>query len=200
MSIENIAVITSFLSPEMGSKVILTLDLNQQATIALNMLNQKSVNRQNIEKLESHIKSALECLVGGQSHFQKTFNLVPADLKRKLLNVLSKANAEGYKNFRKNIIIFEDLKLLNEEELKILINSVSMDMLAKALTGSDKQLAQRFIDSMPNSTRELFKQTVELKGKTFTPREIEESQDLMLQTIVDLETDTMFNLKARIRV
>ena len=200
MSVENIAVITSFLHPDLGAKVIMTLDLNQQATIAINMLNQKTVNRQNIEKLEIHIKNALECLIGGKGHFHKTFMQVPSDVKKKLLVVLGKANPDAYKSFRTNIIIFDDLKLLSNDEVKILLSDTHMESLSKALANADKQVYQRFFDNMTLDTKDMFKQTLELKGKTYSQKEIEESQEEILKLVYELESDTLFNLSERIKV
>ena len=145
MSIENIAVIASFLKPKLAARLISDLELNDQSTVALNLLDEKMVNRQGIEKLEAHIQHGLECLVGGDHAFQDTFNFVSGEIKQNLLQSLSASNPDGYAKMRKNIIMFDDLKLLEPEEIQILLSEINVNTLSISLISGSEDVKTKFI-------------------------------------------------------
>ena len=97
MNINNIAVIASFLRPKLSARLISEFKLENQSVIAIALADEKMVNRDSIEKLESHIKNGLECLMGGDHVFQSAFNYISSEIKQNVLNHLSKSNVDARK-------------------------------------------------------------------------------------------------------
>lgn len=200
MSPENISVIASYLPPYLASKVLEDLDLKTQAIISAQILNEKLVNRQFVEKLEEHVKNLMECLVGGAGTFQDVFNYVSGEVKKKMLNLLGKSNPEAYKKFRSYIIIFDDLKFLDDEEIKMVLSEANIELLSTALVSTEPNTYQKIDANLTRSAKDFIKQYIELKGKSLSKKDIEAAQDYVLNIVNRLEEDGKINLRGKIKI
>ena len=199
MNINNIAVIASFLRPKLAARLISEFKLEDQSVIAIALADEKMVNRDSIEKLESHIKNGLECLMGGDHVFQNAFNYISSEIKQNVLNHLSKSNVDGYKKVRKNIIMFEDLKFLEAEDLQILISEINMNHLSIALISASEDLKTKIISGLTGGARNMIEQFIEYRGGQYSKKAIEMAQEELLIVVNRLENDGRFQLKDKIK-
>ncbi|MGE4170406.1 MAG: FliG C-terminal domain-containing protein [Candidatus Margulisiibacteriota bacterium] len=199
MSIENVTIIVSYLSADLAAKVMKSLELEGQAFITLNILDQKMVNRAALDKLESQVKGAVECLIGGQSAVSSIFNHFGAETKRQLMQVLASADQDKYQRLRRLIVLFEDLGVLSEDELRLLVSEINFERMALAMVGIEADLRQRFEAVLPRSTRDMIKQYMDLKGKSVQPQEVEAAQDYILGVADKLESNGRIALREKIQ-
>ncbi len=198
MPVDQIAIIVSFLDSFLASRVISELDVEQQAFIATSIIDQKLLQRPVVEKLDMKVKDSLECLMGGPSIFQNIFGQIPSDGKKRILEVLGKTSAEGYKRFRTHIVIFEDLKYLDDEELKVVLSELNLEQLAKALVGIGKDVYDKVEMNLTKSAKDMIDQFLKLKGKAISRAEVDKAQSYVLDVALKMESEGKINLKEKI--
>lgn len=199
LGVEQLAVIIGYLEPKYAAEVIEHLNSQDQIVVGLNLLNQRKLNPSSIEKLEEHIKSSLECLIGGEDHFKNTFKYVKDEMKKPLLLAVQKTNQEGYQKFRSNIVLFEDIKLLTDAEMKLLLSEVPMVTLQMALIQLEKDVYQKIFKNLTGAAKEMVRQFIELKGKTVSKDHIETARKEILILIDRMEQQKLIDLSGKIK-
>ncbi len=200
MSVENISIIVSFLPARLGAKVMGELDLQNQATITTNILSQRVVNRAYLDKLEGRVRDWLECLVGGKSSFVRLFTYVSGEVKKQLMGVLGQTNRDAYRMFRESVVIFDDLKFLSDDELKLVLSESNIELLSTALVSVEDSTQQKINSNLNQSAKEMIRQYLDLKGKTISKRDIEAAQDYVINIVNKLEAEGKINLRSKISV
>ena len=150
-----------------------------------------------IEKFEAQLKGAMESLVGGVSVFRGIFEYISGDLKKQMLQILMKNSPEGYKKVRAQLIVFDDIQLLEDEEVKLLIAEVNLDLLSAALVGADPEVYQKIDQNLNASGRDLVEQFQSLKSMSLSKKDIESAQDAILRVIERLETADRIKLREK---
>jgi|GEM_PF-1188850 len=199
IGVENLAVLVPCLPAHLAAKVLGELDLKSQAMIAVNMMDPKMFNKAAVEKFETQLKNAIECLIGGQGVFDNVFESVSPDLKRQLLSLLSKSNPEGYKKFRNQVVVFEDLRFLEDDELKIVISEVNRDILWMALVGVEPEIVQKYEQNLSQGNRDILHQFMDLRGKTISKHDAGVAQETVLKTALRLEVEGKIDLKNKLK-
>ena len=197
---EHLSIILSFLDPSLSQILLSKQDIKVQSHIAGALLQQKQINRALIEKLESRIKDKIECLIGGKDIFEQLFSHVSSDSKKQILGILSKTSPENYKRFRQNILIFDDIKFLSDDEIKLLLSDIKMESLATAMLSVEQQTSQRIEENLTRSAKDMIGQFLELKRTMLSKQDIQIAQDLVLAQIIHLEEEGRIQLKSKIKV
>jgi hypothetical protein len=199
VSMENVSIIVSYLPSKLGAKVLSELDIENQAVVTANILGQRLVNRPYLDKLEGKIRDWIECLVGGESNFQKLFNFVSGEVKKKLLVILSKNNPDAYQLFREFVIIFEDLKFMEDEEMKLVLSDANVELLSTALVGVDEETQSKVNTNLAQNAKEMIRQYLDLKAQTISKQDIEAAQDYVLGIVDKLEAEGKVDLRGKVR-
>jgi hypothetical protein len=195
---EYVSMIVSFVEPRIGAKIIKELELEEQAVVASQLMDQKLASRSILDKLESKLKDSLESFFGGESKFKTIFDMVSGDDKRKIMEVLQENDSVGYQKFRKFVILFDDLVLLEDEEMEKIVSDINLDLLATALISVDQDVYQRFDENLNKSAKEMVSQFLELKSGATSQAEIEKAQDYILKIVKKLDDSGNINLSGKI--
>ncbi|NBV84171.1 hypothetical protein EBR57_08650, partial [bacterium] len=161
---DNLSLVVSFLRPDLAAQLLGQFDAKTQAAISMAIIDQKMVNRAMLDKLEAQIKGAIECLTGGESSFKSIFAHVSTATKRQLLSTLEKSSPEAFRRVRNNLVLFDDLAILEDEEIKGLLSEVRAELFAVALASADPSLYDRFDRNMTKNAKEVISQFLEIKG------------------------------------
>lgn len=195
---EYVSMIVSFVSPHIGAKILHELDIEEQAVIASQLLEQKIANRTILDKLEEKMKNSLESFFGGETKFKTVFTLVPGTEKRKIMDVLYQNDMVGYQKFRLNVILFDDLVLLEDEEIERVVSDVNLELLATALISVDQDVYQRFDDNLSRSAKDMISQFLELKSGSKSPQDIEKAQDYILRIVKKFDDAGIIKLSEKL--
>lgn len=195
VGLENITILVPCLPPQLAVKVMAELDIKSQAIVSMTVIDTKLVNKVMIEKFEAQLKGAMESLVGGVSVFRGIFEYISGDLKKQMLQILMKNSPEGYKKVRAQLVVFDDIQLLEDEEIKLLISEINLDLLSAALVGADPEVYQKIDQNLNASGRDLVEQFQSLKSMSLSKKDIESAQDAILRIIERLETAGRIKLR-----
>jgi flagellar motor switch protein FliG len=161
-------------------------------------VDQRLGNRQLLEKLELRIKTAMESFVGGDKRFQNVFENVSQTDKKAILATLKKMNPEGFKKVRKNLIVFDDIKRLDAEELKLILSDANVDLVAQALVSVDQDLYQKVYESLTKNARNMVAQYLELKSNSTSKKDIEHAQNYILKIAMALDESGHISLRSKL--
>lgn len=183
LSLEQLTMVLSFLPSKLAAKILGRLPMEKQAAIASEIIDQQLCPRDELESLEAQFKSALECFIGGKSTFDKLFDQVPNASKHKMLSVLKKKNPTGFKKVRSNLVVFDDIKFLNDTDLKLVLSEANLEVLATALISVDQDLYQRVFSNLPETSKSMVAQYVELRRDETAEKEVEAAQDYLVKLV-----------------
>lgn len=195
---DNIAAIVAFLSPELAAKILSGLDTKTMAQISVSLLDQRMMPRASMDKLESHIRAAVECLAGGESRFQQLVAHLSAPAKKALLGVLSANAPDIYRRVRPHVILFEDLTFLSDDEIKILLSEVRMEVFSVALSQVDAEVYARIDENLTKSARDMIAQYLDLRGGSVSVEDLAKAQDAILSVVARLESEGKVRLKEKL--
>lgn len=198
LSSDYIAMMVSFLSPELGAKVLEALPIEEKAVVAAGIVDQRLGNRQLLEKLELRIKTAMESFIGGDKRFQSVFENVSQADKKAVLTTLKKMNPEGFKKVRRNLVVFDDIKRLEPEELKLVLSDANVDLVAQALVSVEQDLYQKLYESLTKNARNMVAQYLELKSSSTSKKDIEYAQNYILKIALALDETGHIALRSKL--
>ncbi|NBV41251.1 hypothetical protein EBR96_00555 [bacterium] len=196
---DNLSLIVSFLRPDLAAKLLGQFDAKIQAQISIMIIDQKMVNRAMLDKLETQIKGALECLTGGESSFQAIYSHISSETKKQLLALLEKSSPEGFRKVRNNVVLFDDLKILEDEEIKTLMSETRTELFAVALASVDPAVYDRFDRNMTKNAKDVIVQFLEIRGANIAKEEVERAQQSILEIAMRLERDKKINITGKLR-
>ncbi len=199
MGVENLAVLVPCLEPHLAARVLKELDSQTQAMIVSNMTDPRMYNKAMIEKFEAQLRSAMECLIGGQGVASEVLGHVPESDRKQILSVLQQGNAQAYQRLRPLVVLFEDLARLDDTELKYLLGVVARDTVFTALVGMDEDIVSRFRQNMPTGIRNMFSEFFELRAAALTAVAIEVAREQVLDVALQLEAEGKLSLTAKLQ-
>jgi len=197
---ENIGLIVNFLDKSMAATLLAQFDSKTQVAVVASLIEQKMVNRTLLDKLETQIKAALECLSGGDGTVSDLFAHMKGGQKRGLLGMIERGMPDVYRRVRASLLLFEDLKSLDDNALRLLCSEVRIEVLATALSGLGQGDVDRFMDVLPRNARATVTQFLDLRSGSLSPDEIDRAQSEVLVVAERLDRDGRIQLPRSRRV
>lgn len=114
------------------------------------------------------------------------------------MDVLYQNDAVGYQKFRLNVILFDDLVLLEDDEIEKVVSDVNLELLATALISVDQDVYQRFDDNLSKSAKDMILQFLELKSGSKSAQDIEKAQDYILRIVKKFDDSGIIKLSEKL--
>ena len=197
LGLAHVSIIVSCLEPRCAATVLKTYSVEEQAEIVKHVMKQKLIEKSTIEKMEKLIKSRLESLIGGNRVLTDILNLVSNQNKKNVLDVVKKDPAT-YKLIRPNVFLIDDMELLKDDEMKLLISMMKMDVLATLMSTLQQKTRDKITSNLSHSGSAMLTQYIELKGDRSAVKELEEAEAMVLQVMLKLEDEGKIELKKRL--
>jgi hypothetical protein len=192
---EYLAIILSYVEPHLSAQILAELEIEIKTKVTEHLLNQRLGNKELIERLESKLKSALECFVGGDKKTQDILDKINGAEKKELLTQLEATNQSVYQKVRQMVVLFEDLQLLSDDEIQLIVSDINLDQLAAALVSIDQPLYQHFYTNLAESAKGMLQQYLDLKKENITQKEIQDAQEAILKHVKSLASQGKIELK-----
>ena len=178
-----LAYIISFLKSDISAKLLNAFPVNVQSKIALELIDQKLGNKALLEKLEKKFKTDLECFIGGTKKFSKIIENLSSNEKKELVKAVQKNSPAQYKKLRPHVLLFDDLMLLEDDEIKQVLSDFNPEQIAKALVNVDQTIFDFILNSVPASAKDMISQFLKLKSTDIGAKETELNQDLIVKKL-----------------
>jgi len=134
---------------------------------------------------------------GGIRAVAEMFNRLDSGTSKEILEVIEKQNPNLVETIRHLMFVFEDLLLIDVNQLKEVMARVDRKILTLALKGTSEQLRDHFLQTMSARASEMLKEDMESMGPVRI-KEVEGAQQQIIATVRQLETEGVINLKGAV--
>ncbi len=183
-----IAVVLSYLKPELAKQAFAMLPLELQSRVAIESLKVKQATREQIEAIDKDIKENVEFVMGGIEQLMRILEEADAQTRKNVLEYLKNQKPDIYDKIKAVMLSFEDLINFTDKDIQTVIRSVSQDDLAKALKNASPEIAEKFFKNMSAGAQASIKEVMEYMGEV-TPQQSDEAQMKILEAVKTLEAE-----------
>ena len=194
-----ISLIISFLPSRLAAKVLSELSPELQAKIVSMLADQRLGSKDLLDKLEKKLKSDMECFVGGDSKIVELSKALKNSSCKSILDYSKKHDVNSYKKLRPNIVLFEDVLYLSDQDIQILLADLNLEQLATALINVDQTLFLKVTENLTKGARDMVNQYLELKSESSTNDQIEQAQDQIIQKLRKFVDQGKLNLSEKLK-
>ena len=185
LPVDQLAIVVSYLPPQLGKKCIDTLEDAQQIEIITALTDEKIADKEMLSTLESDLKSELECSVGGASKLGPVIASFNDDGKKRFLESI-KSNADVYAQVRPTIFLFEDIEKIEDVDVKKLIGALKIEVLAAAIAKDDSGAAKKLKTNLTGAGEAMVTQFIDLKKDSLKDNDIVVAQSQVVQQMKQL--------------
>ena len=197
LSIEELSMVLSYLKPTHVKMVMDTLDQSKQIQIITSLIEEKIVDKDELDALENTLKSHLECSVGGASKLGaviEKFN----DASKKIFLSSIQSNTAAYQKIRPTIFMFEDIEKMDDGDVKKLIRSMNLEVLAVSITKSNNGAAEKLKVNLTGAAQAMVNQFIDLKKNSLSDGDILNAQTKVVHQMKLLSDQGAINLISKL--
>lgn len=182
-----IAVVMSYLDPDIVAEFMTMLDSKTQAKVALELATVKMPDPQEVQEIENSIKSRIDYCIGGEDYFLSLLDQADKDVQEDILQTLSLQNPALAEKLREKIFLFEDLLFLDKTTLQKIIRESQRRgvSLALALKGAAEEIKNKIMDCLTEGGRAMLAEQMDLLGEV-GEKAIKTEQKKIVSVVRDL--------------
>jgi flagellar motor switch protein FliG len=162
-----LAIITSYLDPDLAAKVLAELPEWLQAEVLLRVSQLDGVQPAALGKLDEMIEkqiaskgASVSARLGGTKSAAAILNFMPAST----MEELRRADEEMAQTLQDLMFVFEDMLKVDDKGVQTLLREVDSARLVIAMKGADQALIQHFLKNMSQRAAEMLKDDMESRG------------------------------------
>jgi flagellar motor switch protein FliG len=125
------------------------------------------------------------------------FNRLDSGTSKDILDIIEKQNPNLVETIRHLMFVFEDLLLIDVNQLKEILARVDRKALTLALKGTTEQLKEHMFATMSARATEMMKEDIEALGPVRI-KEVETAQQQIIAIVRQLENDGTISLKGTV--
>jgi flagellar motor switch protein FliG len=201
---QTIALVLSHLNASQAAALLVSLPPEMRSDVALRMGNLDQISPEIVNKIATVIGQKLAAIgeysresYGGIRAVAEMFNRLDSGTSKEILEVIEKQNPNLVETIRHLMFVFEDLLLIDVNQLKEVMARVDRKVLTLALKGTSEQLRDHFLQTMSARASEMLKDDMEAMGPVRI-KEVEGAQQQIIATVRQLETEGVINLKGAV--
>ncbi|WP_047264668.1 flagellar motor switch protein FliG [Candidatus Liberibacter africanus] len=185
------AYVLSMMPPSIGANVLLQFPNKIHADIMKRTVNLQKINpymQETIEKciVEMISQTNSHTSTSGSEKVASLINELEKPQVDKLLNSLQEESKEAFDKVRPKVFLFEDLISLSPQDLSIVLNNISLEVLGKAIHGSSKETQSKILHCLSNRQRKMIEENISLNDSHIAPREIAFARRSIVQEAISL--------------
>ncbi|MGI6175464.1 MAG: flagellar motor switch protein FliG [Christensenellales bacterium] len=190
---QTIALILSYLDPELAATVLSSLPLEKQTSVIARVANMGAISHEYVKEaervLENKFSSMIlgnQTLVGGIDSLVEILNMVDRGTERQVLESLEQTDAELTEEIRNRMFVFEDITKLSNTAVQRVLREIDNRDLAIALKGATAEVSRVVFENISKRLEEMLKEEIEFMGPVRV-RDVEEAQQRIVNVIRKLE-------------
>jgi flagellar motor switch protein FliG len=201
---QTIALVLSHLGASQAAALLVSLPSEIRSDVALRMANLDQISPEIVNKIASVIGQKLQAIgefsresYGGVRAVSEMFNRLDSGTSKDILEVIEKHNPNLVETIRHLMFVFEDLLLIDVNQLKEIMARVDRKVLTFALKGTSDQLKEHFFGTMSARAVEMMKDDIDALGPVRI-KEVETAQQQIIAIVRQLETEGVITLKGTV--
>jgi flagellar motor switch protein FliG len=201
---QTIALVLSHLGASQAAALLVSLPSELRSDVALRMANLDQISPEIVNKIASVIGQKLQAIgefsresYGGVRAVSEMFNRLDSGTSKEILEVIEKHNPNLVETIRHLMFVFEDLLLVDVNQLKEILARVDRKNLTLALKGTSDPLREHFFATMSARATEMLKEDIELLGPVRI-KEVETAQQQIIAIVRELESEGTITLKGTV--
>ncbi len=201
---QTIALVLSHLGASQAAALLISLPPELRSDVSLRMANLDQISPEIVNKIASVIGQKLQAIgefsresYGGVRAVSEMFNRLDSGTSKEILDVIERHNPNLVETIRHLMFVFEDLLLIDINQIKEILARVDRKSLTLALKGTSDQLKDHFFATMSARATEMLKEDIEALGPVRI-KEVEEAQQQIIAIVRQLETEGVITLKGAV--
>jgi hypothetical protein len=183
-----VAVVLSYLKPDIGRATLTALPIEMQAKIAIEALKIRQVTREQLMAIDADIKESVDFVVGGMERLTQLLDEADTLTRANILQYLKNEKPEVYQRVRKFILTFEDVVTFPDRDMQTIVRELKTEAMAKALQGAAPDVVDKFLSNMSTGAASLLKESIEY-AQGLTPAQVEEERSKIMDVIKVLDKE-----------
>ncbi len=189
-----VAVVLSYLKPEVARVTLTLLPVELQAKIAIEALKIRQVTREQMMAIDADIKMSVDFVVGGMERLTQMLDEADTLTRANILAHLKNEKPEVYERVRKFILLFEDVVTFPDRDMQTIVRELKTEAMAKALQGAAPEVLNKFLTNMSAGAASLLKESMEY-AMGLTPSQIEDERSKIMDVVKVLEKEGKVNVR-----
>ncbi|HYA18900.1 MAG TPA: flagellar motor switch protein FliG [Bryobacteraceae bacterium] len=201
---QTIALVLSHLNASQAAALLISLPPQMRPDVALRMGNLDHISPEIVSRIATVIGQKLQAIgefsresYGGIRAVAEMFNRLDSVTSREILDAIEQQNPNLVETIRHLMFVFEDILVIDVNQLRELMNRIDRKVLTLALKGTSEQLREHFLQTMSARGRELFREEMESLGPVRI-REVEAAQQQIIAVVRQMEAEGLITLKGTV--
>ncbi len=198
---QTIALVLSHLNPSQAAGLLFSLPVEMRSNVAMRMAHLDQISPEIITKIAGVIGSKLKALgevsreaYGGVSAVAEMCNRLDSNTSKEILDAIEEADPALVENIRHLMFVFDDILLLNSNEVKEVLAKVDRKILTAALKGTSDQMKSHMLQAMSQRGAEMLREDMDALGP-IKIKEVEAAQQQIIAVVRQLESEGAISLK-----
>jgi flagellar motor switch protein FliG len=187
-----IAVIVSFLPPEISCQIIPLLQPDVQADVAYRIATMGAPHKDMLRHLSTMLGKKVKVLtsrsrqVGGVESLVKIMRGAGRNAERIILEHFLEKRPELASEIKNLMLVFEDLVLISDINIQKVLKDVDTKTLAKALKKTTPEIRDVFMRNLSERARQVLQEDLDSLGR-IPMKEVEKAQQYIVEVLRRLE-------------
>jgi flagellar motor switch protein FliG len=189
-----IAIVLNYIKPELARQVLSLLPVEMQSKVAMESLTVKQATREQIKAIDKEIRENIDFVMGGIEKFARMLEEAEPAIRKNIFEYLKTQKPEIYEKVKRKVLTFDDIVNFPDKDMQVVIRSVSIEDIAKAVYKADPQIVNKFFTNMSQGSVNAIKEIMEYSGE-LTPVLVDEAQTKVLDAVKRLEVEGKINVR-----
>jgi flagellar motor switch protein FliG len=201
---QTIALVLSHLNATQAAALLVSLPIEMRSDVALRMANLDQISPEIVNKIATVIGQKLQAIgelsresYGGVRAVSEMFNRLDSGTTKEILDTIERHNPNLVETIRHLMFMFEDMMLIDVNQLKVILERVDRKVLTLALKGTSEQLKDHFLQTMSSRGADLLRDDIESLGPVRI-KEVEAAQQQIITAARLLEAEGAISLKGAV--
>lgn len=190
---QTIALIHTYLPPDLAAQVLCSLDPGLQADVGVRIARTERTSPEFIKRVEELLSNKIKNLstqntsaVSGVETIVSILNQVDRSSEKAILGSLEEKDKDLADEVRKLLFVFEDILKLDDRAVQRVLKEVDTQVLIKALKGTSKEVKDKVFKNMSERAALIIQEDMESIGPLRLV-DVETAQQSIVNTIRSLE-------------
>ncbi|MFZ2042023.1 MAG: FliG C-terminal domain-containing protein, partial [Desulfobacterales bacterium] len=189
-----IAMILSYLPPEVSSEILMTLPDEQKGDIAMRIANLGQVPSEVVKAVDQALQSDLSNLdnsaaaAGGLEKLVQILGGVDRATEDTVLESIEEERNDLATEIREMMFVFEDLAKIDDRGIREILKKVESQQLVLAMKTASEEMKAKILTNLSSRAAEMLKEDLEVMGPVRLA-EVEQAQQQIVRAAKELEAE-----------